>query len=148
MKRADYGRHTLELGCLYLDPYEFYSPDGKRVVCRYEITDFFPYNCSCYTNTFDEEKFIDIDFELDSRGAEGKLGSAIIKLWRNRLIRDYPKVNRMVVEDNKTAIKIHDNKVNLDLYMGWYDGRLTITLHAPMWVGREVSSINLQQYKR
>ena len=32
---------VLELGCLYLDPYEFYSPNGKQVVCRYNIDDFY-----------------------------------------------------------------------------------------------------------
>ena len=139
---------VLELGCLYLDPYEFYSPNGKQVVYRYDIEDFYRYNCICHTVAgYHEEDYTAIDFQLESNGAQGNLGRAIIRLWRARLLKIYPKVNRMTVEDNKTCIKIYDNKNDVVLYMGWYDGKLTVTTKAPTWYGKPWDSINLKQYK-
>ena len=139
---------VLELGCLYLDPYEFYSPNGKQVICRYDIEDFYRYNCICHTvSSFHEENYTAVDFQLESSGAQGKLGKAIIKLWRARLLKQYPKVNRMTVEDNKTCIKIYDNKYDVILYLGWYDGELTVTTNPPTWYGKPWDSINLKQYK-
>lgn len=139
---------VLELGCLYLDPYELYSPNGKQVVCRYDIEDFYRYNCICHTvSGFHEENYTAVDFQLESRGAQGNLGKAIIKLWRARLLKQYPKVNRMTVEDNKTCIKIYDNKYDVILYLGWYDGEFTVTTNPPTWYGKPWKSINLKQYK-
>ena len=139
---------VLELGCLYLDPYELYSPNGKQVVCRYDIEDFYRYNCICHTvSGFHEENYTAVDFQLESRGAQGNLGKAIIKLWRARLLKQYPKVNRMTVEDNKTCIKIYDNKYDVILYLGWYDGEFTVTTNPPTWYGKPWESINLKQYK-
>lgn len=139
---------VLELGCLYLDPYEFYSPNGKQVICRYDIEDFYCYNCICHTvSSFHKENYIAIDFQLESSGAQGKLGKAIIKLWRARLLKQYPKVNKMTVEDNKTCIKIYDNKNDIVLYLGWYDGEFTVTTNPPTWYGKPWNSINLKQYK-
>ena len=139
---------VLELGCLYLDPYEFYSPNGKQVVCRYDIEDFYRYNCICHTvSGFHEENYTAVDFQLESCGAQGNLGKAIIKLWRARLLKQYPKVNRLTVEDNKTCIKIYDNKNDVVLYLGWYDGEFTVTTNPPTWYGKLWESINLKQYK-
>lgn len=139
---------VLKLGCLYLDPYEFYSPNGKQVVCRYDIEDFYRYNCICHTVAgFNEENYTAVDFQLESRGAQGNLGKAIIKLWRARLLEQYPKVNRMTVEDNKTCIKIYDNKYDVILYLGWYDGEFTVTTNPPTWYSKPWESINLKQYK-
>lgn len=133
----------LELGCLYLDPYEYYSPDGKRVELRYSIEDFYGYNCIC--SAVDE--ITEVNFRLRPDRTQYRLGKAIIMLWRSRLIKEFKKVNRMIIEDNKTAIKIYDRKCDVTIYLGWYDNSLTVSTRSPRWNGYPWKSINLKQYK-
>ena len=64
--------------------------------------------------------------------------------WLTEKLRQALNAEEVILTNGEFLI-IEDYDVVL--YMGWYDGKLTVTTKAPTWCGKLWDSINLKQYK-
>ena len=85
-----------------------------------KIVGYYPYTTFCYTD--DKKETSEFNFSIDGWDA-GMRGIAKLLwgVWFGYVEKKYKKA------DNKTALKIQNRLTGQIVYLGWYDGRFTVT---------------------
>lgn len=86
----------------------------------WKILEYYPYTTFCNVDT--EKETSEINFSIDGwdSGMRG-ITNLLWNVWFGYVEKKYHKA------DNKTALKIQNRLTNQIIYLGWYDGRFTVT---------------------
>lgn len=86
----------------------------------WKILEYYPYTTYCHTDI--EKEISQFNFSIDGwdTGMRG-IVTLLHKVWFGYVDKKYHKA------DNKTALKIQNRLTNQIVYLGWYDGRFTVT---------------------
>ena len=86
----------------------------------WKIIGYYPYTTYCHTDI--EKETSEFNFSIDGWN-NGLRGIAVLlhSVWFGYVEKKYKKA------DNKTALKIQNRLTGKVIYLGWYDGRFTVT---------------------
>lgn len=86
----------------------------------WKVLEYYPYTTTTHTDR--DKETSEVNFSIDGwdRGMRG-IANLLRKVWFGYVEKKYNKA------DNKTALKIQNRLTGQIVYLGWYDGRFTVT---------------------
>lgn len=85
----------------------------------WKVMSYYPYTTWTWTNH--EKETSEFNFSIGDHDETRGLAYLLYEVWFGYVDRKYHK------RDNKTALKLQNRLTGQIIYMGWYDGRFTVT---------------------
>lgn len=86
----------------------------------WKVLEYYPYTTYCGTDTKKETSEVNFSIDGWDRGMRG-IANLLCRVWFGYVEEKYNRA------DNKTALKIQNRLTGQIIYLGWYDGRFTVT---------------------